>query len=187
MAKWPDGWRESTLRQAGLTPSPFALKAMSAWRDSTPVTPQMNNPVGMPAKGWGAPAYLNTPYALFQSMPAFRAAFATFLSSNHGKGVFHALDMGESLAAVYREVHALQWPARHTETDWPAAILDLVVEKYRSKLATTAPADRKTTGLVQARPDVHDAVRQQAFMLHHAAKHISDTSQAIAFIVKGLG
>lgn len=186
MTDWPTGWREATLRQAKLSASPFALKVLSAWNKSTPVTPQYNNPLGMPHKGHAAAPYLNTPYAAFPTMAAFRQAFALFLASNKGTELRHTLDLGESMPAAWRAIHALPWPAKFTETDWPSALLDILEEDYKKKLGTRAKGRRKTSGVVQARPDIHAAVRQEAIALHVAATSFDDARQAVRFIMRGL-
>lgn len=186
MTDWPTGWREATLSQAGIVASPFALNILSAWNRSTPVTPHYNNPLGMPHKGFSAAPYLNTPYALFLSMPDFRAQFARFLSSNKGREVFHILNTGERYSDAWRAIHALSWPARATETDWPIVILDMVEDAYRQKLESRRRGSRKTAGVIQPNTELHDSVRRQAQALHMAAATFSDASKGIRFIVKGL-
>jgi len=187
MIGWPSGWREATLRAAGIPVSQFALDVLAAWQRSTPVVPATYNPLGMPAKGTSNVNYLKTPYALFSGVGSFTKAFATFASSNKGAELLHALTAAESLSDVYRAIHALGWPANKTETDYPSALLDMLEANYRAKLATRTVATRTTSGIVQAPPSVHAAVRQQAAVLHHAATQFSDASKAIRHIVRGLG
>jgi hypothetical protein len=184
---WVSGWREATLRAAGIPISQFALDALAAWNKSTPVVPATYNPLGMPAKGTSNVSYLATPYALFTGIGAFTKAMSAFLSTSKGAELAHALNAAESLSDVYRAIHALGWPAAKTETDYPSALLDMLEASYRAKMATRTPANRKTSGIVQAPPAVHTAVRQQARVLHHAAINFSDASKAISHIVKGLG
>lgn len=175
------------MRAAGIPVSQFALDVLSAWQKSTPVVPATYNPLGMPARGTSNVQYLGTAYALFSGIGAFTKAMATFLASNKGADVRHALELSESLSDAYRAIHALGWPATKTETDYPSALLDMVEAQYRAKLATRTAANRKTTGTVQAPPAVHAAVRQQAAVLHHAATQFSDAAKAISYTVRGLG
>lgn len=184
--KWPDGWRESTLRASGIPVTDWTLDVLSAWRKSTPVIPQTHNPLGMPARGTGHPAYLNTPYAAFSSPEAFRAAFKRFTASDAGRELYGALVNADSLSDAWRAIHGLPWPAKTTETDYPSALLDMLEDQYRAKLASRTKARRKTTGIVQASPDIHLAVRLQSRALHHAASTYSDAAQAIESIVRGL-
>ncbi|MGH9436812.1 MAG: hypothetical protein ACRD22_02715 [Terriglobia bacterium] len=186
MSELPGGWREATLRAAGITVTQFALDVLSAWRKSTPLPATACNPVGMPAKGNGAPPWLSTPYAVFPGMPAFRAAFARFLGTQQGREVRHALELSESYSNAWRAVHALPWPAVKTESEYPAALLDLVEAAYRDKVAGKDRAKRRTTGTVQAPPEVHAAVKAQAVALHHAVTAFTDGHKAMGSIVKGL-
>lgn len=186
MTTWPQSWRELTLKNSRIPISQFALDVMSAWRKSTPLIPQTYNPLGMPARGSRYPAYLGTPYAMFPSITAFSNTFQRFITSNAGQELLHVLVSADSLTDAYRAIHALGWPATKTETDYPSALLDMVEQTYRDKLATRTVAKRRTTGVVQAPPDVHTAVKQQAASLHHAASHFTDARQAIGYIVKGL-
>jgi hypothetical protein len=175
------------LRAAGLPISQFALDVLAAWNKSTPVVPATYNPLGMPSKGTSNVSYLNTPYALFTGVGAFIKAMAAFLSTSKGAELRHVLDAGESLSDAYRAIHALGWPATKTETDYPSVLLDMLEAQYRAKLATRTVANRKTTGIVQAPPQVHAAVKQQAMMLHHAATQFNDAGKAISYVVRGLG
>lgn len=187
MIGWVSGWREATLRAAGIPVSQFALDVLTAWNRSTPVVPATYNPLGMPAKGTSNVSYLTTPYALFSGIGAFTTAMSKFLSTSKGAELAHALNAAESLSDAYRAIHALGWPATKTETDYPSALLDMLEEQYRAKMATRTPANRKTSGAVSAPPQVHAAVRQQARVLHTAATQFSDAAKAIGYIAKGLG
>lgn len=187
MIGWPSGWREATLRAAGITVSQFALDVLSAWQKSTPVVPATYNPLGMPAKGTSNVRYLGTLYALFPGMGSFTTAMAAFLSTSKGAELAHSLEAAESFSDAYRAIHALGWPANKTETDYPSVLLDMLEASYRAKVATRTKAKRQTSGIVQAPPAVHAAVRQQAAILHTAATQFSDASKAISHIAKGLG
>lgn len=186
MSDWPQGWREATLKASGITVTPFALDVLSAWRRSTPLVPVTYNPLGMPARGTSNVRYLGTAYALFPGITAFSAAMALFLASPRGAGVRHALEAAERHSDAWRAVHALGWPATATETDYPSALLDMVEQRYRDKLASRDTARRRTAGTQKAAPDVHEGARHQAVILHHAAANISDARQAIQFVLRGL-
>lgn len=185
MSSWPDGWREHTLRASGIPVSQFALDMLSAWQRSTPVIPQTYNPVGMPAKGTSNVAYLSTPYALFNGIQDFATYFKRFLSTSQGSELLHVLIAGDSPSDMWRAVHALKWPGNKTETDYPSVILDMMEESYRKKVQSRTANRRTTTGIVQAPPETHHAMRQNALMLHHAASNISDTSAAIRYLLRG--
>lgn len=186
MSDWPTGWREATLRASELPVTQFALDVLSAWRRSTNLPPASSNPLGMPAKGYGVPAYLTTAYGVFPGMPAFRKAFAGFLASNNGVELRHALELSEKYSDAWRAIHALKWPGNTLESEYPIVLLDMVEGEYRSKLQTREGKRRKTTGAVQAPADVHNAMRAQGRALHHAATTYSDARKAMAYIVKGL-
>jgi hypothetical protein len=186
VSMWPDAWRETTMRVSGIPVTQYGLDVLSAWRRSTPLIAQTYNPLGMPYRGTRYPGYLGTPYAVFPGITAFADEFKRFTHSAKGRDILHVLISGESLAQAWRAIHALGWPANATETDHPVVLLDMLEERYRSKMATRAVAQRRTTGIVQAPPETHAAIRQQARVLHHAANHINDASRAISYIVRGL-
>lgn len=148
-SSWPDGWRTAVLSDAGLPVSDFTLKCLQAWSDSTPILPYTNNPLGMPFVKGKTSQLMRTGYAMFAVMGDMRQAFSAFIASPVGSDVHDALALGEKYSEVYRAVHALQWPANGTETDWPSAILDLTSESYRQSVESVAsPADRKTSGVL---------------------------------------
>lgn len=186
MAGWPSNWRELTLRAAGIPKTQFALDILSQWRQSTPVDPHTNNPLGMPAKGNHVPRVLNTAYAAFPTMQAFYAAFKRFMHANSGKALLHELISAQSQTATWREIHALNWPANATEKDHPVAVLDKVTEKYRATVTARPRGTTVTTGITHAAPDVHEAVQLQAAVLYKAATSFDKVSDAIAHIVEGL-
>lgn len=148
-SSWPDGWSTAALKSANLPVTDFTLKVMSAWNQSTPILPYTNNPLGMPAVKGKTLELMRTGYAMFVTTEHFRAAFSSFINSSAGQPVHDAMALGEKYPEIWRAIHALPWPAAKTETDWPSALLDLVSESYRAKLASVAsPADRKTSGVL---------------------------------------
>jgi hypothetical protein len=184
MIGWPTGWREATLRHAGIEPAQMALDILSAWQRSTPVHPGTHNPLGMPSKGTSNVPYLGTPYALFGTMADFRHHLERFLSSRKGAELRGVLDGGESLPAAWRAIHALPWPAVATETDYPAVLLDMIGAAYASKVANGNKGKRKTTGHPRPEPVTHEAIRQQAYTLHRAAVVMNDAGHAIGSIME---
>lgn len=186
MASWPSGWRSALLRGTGIPITPFTLNVLAAWQQSTPTEPWTNNPLGMPAKGNNVPTALNTPYGVFPTTQAFRDAFVRFLASSDGTGVAHAMSMEQSYSDVWREIHALKWPAATTESEWPSALLDIVTKAYTDKANIKAGVITKTTGQTHAAPELHAAVKQQGRLLHEAATTVQGTTQAIQHIVRGM-
>lgn len=187
MPQWPDGWREAMLRDASIPITQFALDVLSAWRKSTPTIPQTHNPLGMPAKGSGHPAYLSTPYALFQSPGHAREAFSRFLGTSKGIELRHVLVSAESLTDAWRAIHALPWPAKLTEDDYPAVLLDMVEQKYRDKIASRTKGKRKTAGTQNAPVAVHEGVKMQARALHNATYTLNDAAKAVRSIIREIG
>jgi hypothetical protein len=146
-SEWPDGWVTATLIDAGLPVSDFTRSVISAWAASTPILPYTNNPLGMPNVPGTTGQLMTTGYAMFVTMPVFRAAFSQWVNSPAGRQVREALALSEKYAPAWRAIHALPWPASKTETDWPSAVLDLTSESVRKRLATLAdPSQRKTSG-----------------------------------------
>lgn len=150
MASWPSDWITRSLAAAKIEPSGQAVSVLRAWKNSTPLPPLSNNPLGFPAGTRGAPSYLGTRYAIFPSMAAFYAAFAALATSPPGRAVAAALAPDGTYPQAWRAISALAWPGKDTETDWPAFVLDLAAESYRASVAAVAPAARKTSGIVGA-------------------------------------
>lgn len=147
--EWPDGWASATLATAGLPVTDFTRKSLQAWQHSTPMLPYTNNPIGMPAVRGRTSELMNTGYAMFISMPAFRDAFAEFIKSPVGRTVREALSLDEKFSQVYRAVSGLGWPASKTETDYPSAVLDLTSATYRDSVQTVSDSsNRKTSGVI---------------------------------------
>lgn len=186
MATWPTGWQRNVLRASGIPVTQFALDVLSAWQRSTPVEPWTNNPLGMPALGSGAPTALQTPYAAFPTMQAFQDAFKRYLKSSKGHNVQDALLSAQSNSDAWREIHALNWPANKTESEYPVALMDMVSAAYTDKHAGKQRKPARTTGSTHAPPDVHDAMRKQSNLLHQAANGLDSASAGIAHIMKGM-
>lgn len=187
MIGWPTSWQQSVLRAAGLPVTQWGLDVLSAWNKSTPVVPATYNPLGMPAKGTSNVAYLNTPYGLFSGITAFGKAFSAFLTTPKGRELAGVLSAGDSLSDAYRAIHALGWPGNATETDYPSALLDMLEEAYRAKLATKPASQRKTVGSSKATPAAHAAIRMQSALIHTAATQFADGAKAVQYIVRGMG
>lgn len=186
MATWPTGWQQRVLRATGIPVTQFALDVLSAWQASTPVEPWTNNPLGMPSRGSGAPPALQTPYAAFPSMQAFTDSFKRHMKSSKGRSVQEILISTSGHADAWREIHALGWPANSTEGEYPKHLMDKVVAAYTDKIAKRNRPAPKTAGVTHAPPDLHDAMRKQARLLHHASSSINGASAGIAHILKGM-
>jgi hypothetical protein len=183
MTNWPDGWREATLRAAGIPVTQFALDVLNYWEQATPTIGWTNNPLGMPSAGTGAPKAFNTGYAAFPTPEAFRKAFATAVHAGSGKPLLSALATQDKLTVAWRAIHALGWPANVTETDYPATILEAVTDGSTAKLKVSAKADRKTVGTADTSSDAHSAIHAQGTALHYAVNNISGATNAMNYVI----
>lgn len=184
MTTWDDGWREALLRTADIPVSQFALDVLNYWQEATPTQKWTNNPIGMPASGFGAPKAFNTPYAAFPTPAAFRAAFKIAAHAGTGKPLLSALATQDSLTVAWRAIHALNWPGNLTETDYPSTILDAVTDGSTAKMKVAAPADRKTAGTSDTNTDVHAMIQAQGQALHHAVNNISGATNAMDYVIR---
>ena len=179
MYKYPDGWREALISDLGLDPSDFLVSVFRAWQESTPLQPYVNNPFGMPYVSGVIPQLQNSGYALFRDMAQFRAAFVAFVKGGHGLALRKALADANSLPAVYRAIHGLNWPGNKTETDYPSGILDLMTDDDRSKLQTRSPDQRKTAGTVAYTSAQNGAVGQLGAALGRASAAALNAANAM--------
>jgi hypothetical protein len=184
VTSWPDGWREALLTAVDIPITQFVLDVLNYWEQATPTATWTNNPLGMPASGYRAPRAFNTPYAAFPTPEAFRTAFGVAIHAGAGKPLLSALATQDKLTVAWRAIHALNWPANLTETDYPATILDAVTDGSTAKLKTSKKADRKTVGLSPQKNDVHGMIQAQGQALYHAANNIHNASDAIAYVTK---
>ena len=184
MTTWPDGWREALLSQAGIEVTQFALDVLNYWQQATPTAKWTNNPLGMPYTVGGAQRAFSTGYAAFPTMDAMRKAFATVAHAGHGAPILSALATQESLTVAWRAIHALNWPANQTETDYPATILDAVTDGSTAKLKISPKADRKTVGTSDTTTDVHSMISSQNDALHHAVNNISGATDAMGYVLR---
>lgn len=187
MNRWSSGWKEATLRHVEVPVSDFAITVLTAWTNATPTQPWTNNPIGMPAHGNNVPRALNTPYAAFPTMGAFRQAFARLLKTNRGVNLAGLISAGDDMPATWRAIHALGFPANQTETDYPSSLLDMLEDDYRAKMATRPVAKRQTVGNAKARPEIHEAMRAQSYAVAYAATAFQNGSAAIAHVMRRLG
>lgn len=184
MTIWPDGWREALLAANAIPETQFALDVLNYWQQATPVQKFTNNPIGMPASGYGAPKAFNTAYAAFPTPDAFRKAFGVALQTTAGKALYHALAAQDSLTVAWRAIHGLKWPANLTETDYPATILDAVTDNSTAKLKISKKSDRKSIGTTPTRTDVHAMIQGQNEALHHAVNNISSATDAMNYVLR---
>lgn len=184
MATWSDGWREALLSAANIPVSQFALDVLNYWEQATPTQSWTNNPLGMPASGYGVPKAFNSAYGAFPTPDAFRAAFTKALNTTEGKALYHALAVDEKLTVAWRAIHTLNWPANQTETDYPSTILDAVTDSATTGRKTSKAADRKTVGLSPQRTDVHAMIQKQNQALHHAVTNIGNAADAMNYVIR---
>lgn len=187
MGNWPTGWREHTLRNAGIEINQFALDVLHMWEQATPTDRWTNNPLGMPSSGYSAPRAFNSPYAAFPTMTAFYKAFRTAAHAKEGKPLHVTLSTSDKHSEAWRVIHSLGWPANATETDYPATLLDKLTDDAIAKLNVSPKGQRKTVGVATATKSQHQQVHAQSQAVHHAASHINDSARAIEYIVRKLG
>jgi hypothetical protein len=183
MASWPADWIARTLAAAKIEPTGQAVSILRAWKNSTPLPPLTNNPLGFPAGTAGAPSYLGTHYAIFPSMAAFYGAVGKFATSAPGRAVVAALGRERGYAAAWRAISELPWPAKVTETDWPAAVLDLTADSYRASVGAVTPAERKTSGVVGSNAAGAASVLDLMRALHLAVANANDAAEATRIMI----
>lgn len=184
MVAWPPTWRTRALESAGIPVTTGTLAVIKAWKDSTPLSPVSNNPIGMPAGTLGAPRYLNTRYAIFPSISAFYQAFTSFARSSDGKRIVAAMLSENPYPETWRLISSLKWPGSLTETDYPAKLLDLTEQSYRDSVSATPPAGRKTSGQIGNNPQMHAAMVEQARSVAHAAQAFNDSTKAVQYLIR---
>lgn len=184
MASWPSNWKQRAVAALGVSPTPKALKIISAWSRSTPLQPWTNNPLGMPALSGRTRAVLGTSYAMFGSMPEFYVALARFAATAPGKAVAAEISSDAGYGPVWRAISSLEWPGSKTETDYPSAVLDLAEQSYRDSVNASDASQRKTSGVPKAPPDTHAAMRQQAQSIVHAANAFNDAAIATRYLIR---
>lgn len=148
MYSWTPGWQRVIVHMTGLGPSADLEEIIAAWGKSTPISPHSNNPLGMPAGTSGAKPYAGTQYARFDSMTEFYDAFGTWLDTQDGRNVMRSLASICAAIHMHKTISELGWPASATETDYPAALLDMCPAEYQADAASAEPQNRRTSGLV---------------------------------------
>src|SRR5260221_5952483 len=151
MAAWRALWQVGALEVLGAPDNQETFNIITAWQKSTPLPPYSHNPLGMPAGSSGAKPFLGTPYAEFGSMAMFYDALKTFAATYTGKSLADAMRSDDSYPATWHAVSMLRWPGTQTETDYPAALLDLTSQSFRQSVGATPRPMRKTSGMIAAR------------------------------------
>lgn len=184
MNSWPSTWIGHVLDAAGIESTGGTRAIMRAWKDSTPLPPYTNNPIGMPAGSSGAPALMNTGYALFATVDLFYSAFATFVKSYQGKVLVKAMTGDNPYPETWRVISTLRWPGSLTETDYPAVLLDMTADSYRESVAASTPGNRKTSGVVGQEPPNKSYVLENARNLAQAGKSINDATELMRHLIR---
>lgn len=184
MSSWPSNWINWSLTFAGIEVNAQTITIMKAWRDSTPLPPYTNNPIGMPAGSSGAPALLNTKYGLFANINLFYDAFRTFMATYQGKQLAAAMISDNPYPATWRAISSLNWPGSETETDYPAVILDKTTEAYQASVNASAADSRKTSGQVAPRTEAASVVLANARSLAEASQVIADGSKLTTYLLR---
>lgn len=184
MPSWPPQWIGKALSIMGVPASGDAIQGMRAWSRSTPLPPLTNNPIGFPKGTFGAPAYLNTGYALFASMDDFYAALAQFRMTRAGEDVANALSASSPFAPLWRAVSSLRWPGSTTEGDYPGAVLDLTSQSYRAGIVGSDAKNRRTSGTVGASPVTRATILDHARAVHQAVATSSTSLEAVRMLIQ---
>lgn len=184
MTQWPTGWREHALRHAGIPITDFAMEVLHLWEQATPTDRFTNNPLGMPARQYGVPRALNTEYAAFPTMQRFYDAFSKAATGGRGSPLLTAIAVHGKHSSVWREIHALGWPANKTETDYPSTVLDRVPGALPKEASGTAPTDRKTVGKsIGGTAGKHPTLRHNE-LLYQATSRMNDSKRAMEYLAK---
>lgn len=184
---WPTNWREETLRAAGVPVTQYALDVLHAWFSSTPTQSWTNNPLGLPSVKDRVPKALNTPYGAYPTHEHFRQAFKQLAHGSPGKILVHVLmDEGDH-AAAWRAIHALNLPGNATESDYPAALLDMVEDKYRSKMQTVQPSERKSMGSGSDAHRGHQSLMRAANAFGIASQNARQLSEVLDSAMRRYG
>lgn len=148
MASWPNLWITRTLEAAGIQVTTETSSIMRAWKDSTPLPPYTNNPIGMPHHLFKVPRYMNTDYGMFHSFGKFLGVIEIWSRTPDGRKIVQAITSDSPYAATWRAVSGLGWPASRTETEYPSRVLDLAEQPYRDSVSVTPRPERKTSGMI---------------------------------------
>lgn len=184
---WPTRWRQQVLEALEIPVSQHGLNVLKAWKDSTPLEPYSNNPLGLDAKRANLPKVGGTNYAQFRSLSHFRSEIVRLGNTVAGHKVKAALTEGATYSEAWHAIRALNTPGKHSEDDYPTHVLALASKAYEEGAPKRKTGRRKTTGVVNKPPTPHEGARMQAQALHHAAQHFQDHTKAINYIVKRLG
>lgn len=149
-SSYPPDWIAQSLNAISAPVTPLSVSVMRAWLVSTPISPEANNPLGMPSGSRGGVPYLKTGYAQWQSITGFYTALGMWGMTQAGKRFRRSVSPGGSYEAAWDAVHILHWPAFYTETDYPSKLLDMCGEDFINRVGTAAPSDRKTSGIIGA-------------------------------------
>lgn len=182
--KWASNWRETSLRHAEVEVTQFAKDVLAAWQRSTPTEPWTNNPLGIPAKGYGAPRALNTPYAAFPTIQAFRDAFRRAVHSHAGKPLLDALMSEGEHGKAWRTISALGWPASDTESEYPSGVLDLAEGKYTDSLKPKVERKNQSAGSQLKHSDIPEVFKAQARHLHRATTDLGFSAAALRQVIQ---
>ena len=187
MNEWPTAWKELLLEHSGIEISQHALDVLRDWHLSTPTQPWTNNPLGLPALGNNVPEAMGTPYGAFPTHASFRIAFKKLVDAGGHMPISHALQDGTSIAKAWRTINGLYLPGRDTETDYPAVLLDRADERYRAKVQTAQPVERKTMGEGPKGIDLHHPVIQATRALHASNADMKNLGKAFESIIRRIG
>jgi hypothetical protein len=186
VSEWPDTWPQKALAAAKIEATPYAVKALRLWHKSTPIDPWSLNPLGIPARGYSRRPVPHTDYAMFLTYAAFSKAFAKAMDQERNGYIKVLLSSGESTAKLWREIHALTWPAAKTENDFPRDIHVLIGDELIEGYKIPQKTPHRTTGTTdKSRLNNAQVMRAHRAMVT-ATQAKLDLKQAITFITKGV-
>lgn len=151
--KWPDGWIQALLDNLDIATTSWSIKILDAWQRSTPLEPWTNNPLGVPTLDGMYPAVQGTLYAAFPSMAMFREDFGSRLVAPPGEAMFDELLAQDDIPAMWRAIHALDWPGTKLEYEYPYEVLKLTSQSYQDSILENGPGHRRSTGVVNPQPN----------------------------------
>ena len=184
MTTWGANWQAEALDAAKIPVSAVALRALTAWAESTPTESWTNNPLGLPSNGKRNPPAPGMKYAIFVSSKEFRYAFRTMMSTAKYAAIGDALAEGDSFGKIWRAVNLAKLPCSDHESDYPVRLLDLVEESYTSQLAGMVSGDGRSSGAVNGRGGSPAAMRQVGRSVGQASASLAAGARAMGHITR---
>lgn len=166
MTTFPADWTLVTLGALEAPGTHQNEAILRAWQQSTPLPPEASNPLGMPAGSKFAAPWQGTGYAGFVTMHDFYASISAIGATFAGKAVVAVLRNHGTYPEAWAAIRALGWPAVKTETDYPAALLDMCPPSFRLSVEASDAGARKTSGMVGGAAEPQPSLGQGSLQLN---------------------